>query len=98
MRQPDNTAQRRGQGVKRNAKQHPRENQEQCWGIVPGKQQQSGEAYDANAADRYRPSQIAAGLTTFVNRDCHASSFLRRFPTLLFRQFPAGIKLGMLMV
>ena len=48
-------------------------------------------ADDADAADRYRPCQIVAGLKTIVSRDCHVDSFSVR-STALFRQNAPGIK------
>ena len=36
---------------------------------------QGGEQHDADAADRYRPRQIVAGLKAIVSRTCHVDSF-----------------------
>ena len=64
-----------GHGVERDAEQHAGKNQEQRRGEMPGEQQQGGEQHDADAADRYRPRQIVAGLKAIVSRTCHVDSF-----------------------
>ena len=90
MRQPDQAAEQIGHGVQRDPEQHSREDQEQRGGERPGEHQQRCEQHNADAADRYRPSQIAAGGNTIISRDSHVGSFTQRGSAPLFRQTRPG--------
>src|SRR5207237_1331378 len=65
------------------AEQHSREDQEQGGCIMPGEQQQCHKQRNNDAADRYRPCQIAAGSKAIVGRNSHGDSFSRRFGSTL---------------
>ena len=82
VRQLDDAAEQVGHGVEGDAEQHAGKDQEQRRGEVPGEQQQGGEQHDADAADRYRPRQIVAGLKTIVSGSCHVDSFRIGLPAL----------------
>ena len=93
MRQPDDAPEQVAHGVEGDAEQHAGKNQKQGRGEMPGEQQQGGEQHDADAADRYRPRQIVAGLKAIVSRTCHVDSFSQTLlAPPLFRQNAAGIK------
>ena len=54
--------------------------------------EQGGEQHDADAADRYRPRQIVAGLKAIVSRTCHVDSFSQNVAEPVFGQNATGIK------
>ena len=92
MREADDTPEQVAHGVERHAEQHAGKNQKQRRGEIPGEQQQRDKQDDADAADRYRPRQIVAGLKAIVSRTCHVDSFSQNIVPAVFRQNAAGIK------
>ena len=93
MRQPHHAPEQVAHGVEGDAEQDAGKYQKQRRGELPGEREQGGEQHDADAADRYRPRQIVAGLKAIVSRTCHVDSFsqdiLRRQS---FAKIAAGIK------
>ena len=75
MRQPHDAPEQIAHGVEGDAEQHAGKYQKQRRGEIPGEREQGGEQHDADAADRYRPRQIVAGLKAIVSRTCHVDSF-----------------------
>jgi hypothetical protein len=75
MRQPHHAPEQVAHGVEGDAEQHAGKQQEQCRGEVPGEGKQGSKQHDADAADPYRPRQIAAGLKAIVSRTGHVDSF-----------------------
>ncbi len=79
MRQPHDAPEQVAHGVEGDAEQDAGKYQKQGRGELPGEREQGGEQHDADAADRYRPRQIVAGLKAIVSRTCHVDSFSREY-------------------
>ncbi len=62
MRQPHDAPEQVAHGVEGDTEQDAGKYQKQRRREVPGEGEQGGEQHDADAADRYRPRQIVAGL------------------------------------
>ena len=92
MRKPHDTSEQVAHGVEGDAEQDAGKYQKQRRGEVPGEREQRGEQHDTDAADRYRPRQIVAGLKAIVSRTCHVDSFSRDIARPVFRQNATGIK------
>jgi hypothetical protein len=70
----------------------PGKYQEQRRRELPGERKQGREQHDADAADRYRPCQIVAGLKAIVSGTCHVDSLLQNIAAPVIRQNRTGIK------
>jgi hypothetical protein len=92
MRQPHHAPEQVAHGVEGDAEQDAGKYQKQGCGELPGEREQGGEQHDADAADRYRPRQIVAGLKAIVSRTCHVDSFSQNIAPPVIRQNRAGIK------
>ena len=90
MRQPHHAPEQVAHGVEGDAEQDAGKYQKQRRGELPGEREQGGEQHDADAADRYRPRQIVAGLKAIVSRTCHVDSFSQNIAGQSFAKTPPG--------